>query len=401
MTAFLIDWLDLLVRWGHIIAGIGWIGTSFYFIALDMSLKRREGMRPGVAGTAWEVHGGGFYQVEKYTLAPGELPGDLIWYRWEAYLTWITGFALLVVQYYVNPSAWLIDPQVLGLVPWQAIAISVASLAMGWFVYDGVCRSPLGKNAVVLAVTVFALILAAAYFYTHVFSGRSALIHVGAFVGTIMAVNVFGIIIPNQKKVVDVLIAGQEPDPRYGEMGKQRSVHNTYLTLPVLLLMMSGHYPMLTGHPQAWLLVGLIIIAGGAARFFLVGHEVGKAFGKIVWAGGVTLLALGLAAWLSVPKPLDGDTVVPDQNVLGIIQTHCTNCHAVEPAFAGFAAPPKDVVLETLDDLRWYALLVNLHAVQTKSMPLGNMTGMSDEERRLLGAWLARKSHQGPASQVK
>ena len=389
MTAFLVDWLNLLVRWGHIIAGIGWIGTSFYFIALDMSLKRREGMRPGVAGTAWEVHGGGFYQVEKYSVAPGELPGDLIWYRWEAYLTWVTGFALMVVQYYANPSAWLIDPQVMALASWQAIAISVASLAVGWFVYDGLCRSPLGRNAVVLAGAVFVLILAAAYFYTHVFSGRSALIHVGAFVGTIMAANVFGIIIPNQKKVVDALLLGQEPDAKYGEVGKQRSEHNTYLTLPVLVLMVSGHYPMLTGHPQAWLLVGLIMVAGGSARFFLVGHEVGKAFGKIAWAAGLAALALGLAVWVTVPIQSGGDTEVADERVLGIMQTHCTNCHAVKPVFAGFAAPPKDVVLQNLDDLRRYALLVSQHAVQTKSMPLGNMTGMSDEERGLLGAWLA------------
>jgi uncharacterized membrane protein len=211
---FLLGWLNLLIRWSHLIAGVGWIGTSFYFIALDLSLRKRETMNPGVTGTAWEVHGGGFYHVEKYALAPAALPEDLICFKWEAYLTWVSGFALMVVQFYFNPSAWLIDPEIMALMPWQAIAISVASLIVGWFAYDTICRSPIGTQPVLLAVVVFVLILAASWGYTHVFSGRSALIHVGAFIGTIMAVNVFGVIIPNQKKVTAALLAGQAPEPR-------------------------------------------------------------------------------------------------------------------------------------------------------------------------------------------
>jgi uncharacterized membrane protein len=216
MADFIADWLNLLFRWAHMVVGIGWIGTSFYFIALDLSLRKRDDMRPGVYGTAWEVHGGGFYQVEKYLVAPPALPPDLLWYRWEAYLTWVTGFGLLIVQYYWNADAFLIDRSVVPMLPAQAIFISVVSLAAGWFIYDRLCKSRIGQNTTLLALCVFVLIVAAAYLFTHVFSNRGALIHVGAFIGTIMAVNVFGIIVPNQRKIVEALIAGREPDPRLG-----------------------------------------------------------------------------------------------------------------------------------------------------------------------------------------
>ena len=234
MSAFAADWLNLLLRWAHLIAGIGWIGTSFYFIALDLSLERRAGAAPGVAGSAWQVHGGGFYHVEKYQVAPDALPAHLVWFRWEAYITWLTGFGLLVVQYYLNPEAWLIDPAVMPLSSPQAIMISIASLVFGWFAYDGICRSRAGRHPVLLAGLVFALLLAAAWIYTHVFSARSALVHAGSLAGTIMAANVFGVIIPNQRKIVAALRAGEDPDPRHGAVGRQRSVHNTYLTLPVI-----------------------------------------------------------------------------------------------------------------------------------------------------------------------
>ncbi len=389
MGDFLLDWLNLLIRWAHLIAGVGWIGTSFYFIALDLSLRKREAMNPGVTGTAWEVHGGGFYHVEKYAVAPAALPEDLIWFKWEAYLTWVSGFALMVVQFYFNPSAWLIDPEIMALMPWQAIAISVASLIVGWFAYDIICRSPIGTQPVLLAVVVFALILGVSWGYTHVFSGRSALIHVGAFIGTIMAVNVFGVIIPNQKKVTAALLAGEAPDPKYGVIGKQRSVHNTYLTLPVLVMMVSGHYPMLTGHPHAWMLVGLIIIGGGCARHFLVQHEVGTPLRAIAWTVPVVLFALLAAIWLSAPAPVDSIAQVDDAEVLTITAKHCANCHAKQPTQAGFSAAPKNVILQTTDDLRRYAPLIEQHAVRTRTMPLGNMTGMSADERQRLGAWLA------------
>ncbi len=392
MSAFVADWLNLLLRWAHLIAGIGWIGTSFYFIALDLSLERRAGAAPGIAGSAWQVHGGGFYHVEKYAVAPQALPRHLVWFRWEAYLTWLTGFALLVVQYYLNPGAWLIDPAVMALDPAQAIVISVASLAFGWFAYDGICRSPAGRRPVLLAGIVFALILAAAWIYTHVFSARSALMHVGALAGTIMAVNVFAVIIPNQRKIVAALRAGETPDARHGQIGRQRSVHNTYLTLPVLVLMVSGHYPLLTGHPQAWLLVGLILVGGASARHLLLRIEVGRPFGALAWAAPLIAVCLIAALWMTAPPPRDParDTgAVDGAEVLALVHTHCTSCHAREPTSEIFRTPPANVVLETLDDVRRYAMLVEQNTVNTHAMPLGNLSGMNEEERRLLGAWLA------------
>lgn len=388
-SAFLADWLNLLIRWAHMIAGIGWIGTSFYFIALDQSLKRREKMKEGVMGTAWEVHGGGFYHVEKFTVAPKELPGDLIWFKWEAYLTWMTGFLLLVVQFYLDADAWMIDPAVMDLESWQAIVISVASLAVGWFVYDGICRSPIGKRTTLLAAVGFIWILAAAYFYSQVFSGRTALIHVGAFIGTLMAANVFVVIIPYQRKITAALLAGQSPDPKFGAIGKQRSVHNTYLTLPVLVTMVSGHYPMLSAHPQSWLIVAFIIVGGACLRHALVSHEVGEPFSGYAWTLPVVLAALFAAIWLTSPQQHDTSGLdVSDVEVMAIVQKHCVACHAANPKNEGFDAPPKDVVLENIDQLRRHSKQVVQFSVQTRAMPLGNETGMTDEERSQLGAWI-------------
>ena len=396
MTAFAADWINLLLRWAHMIAGIAWIGTSFYFIALDLSLRRARGAPEGVAGAAWEVHGGGFYRVEKYAVAPPSMPEHLTWFRWEAYLTWMTGFALLVVQFHLDAEAWLVDPAVMPLDAWQAVAISIASLAAGWLAYDAICRSKAGANAVVLACVVFALVVFAAWGYTRVFSARGALVHAGALIGTLMAFNVFAVIIPNQKKAVAALLAGEAPDPRLGAVARQRSVHNTYLTLPVLLLMVSGHYPMLTGHPHAWLLVALIIVGGGCARHFLVHHEVGTPFASIAWTLPVMAVALAVSVWLTAPAPLDANATrgqrVSDVEVLGITDAHCASCHARQPTHPAFRTAPKNVVLETAGDLRRYASLIDLHTVRTRAMPLGNETGMTDAERVRLGAWLAAQS---------
>ena len=394
MSAFAADWANLLLRWAHLVAGIAWIGTSFYFIALDLTLRRRDDAPPGLTGTAWEVHGGGFYRVEKYAVAPPALPEHLTWFRWEAYLTWLTGFALLVVQFYLDAPAWLIDPAVMPLGTWQAVAISVASLAAGWVVYTVLCRSKVGANAVVLAGAVFVLFVAATWGYTQVFSARAALVHSGVLIGTIMAFNVFMVIIPNQKKVVAALLAGEAPDPDLGEVAKQRSLHNTYLTLPVLLLMVSGHYPMLTGHPHAWLLVALIIVGGGCARHFLVHVEVGKPFASVAWALPVLAVALAIAVTMTAPTSRDSGAAQPvsDVEVLGITDAHCVSCHAQAPTHPAFKTAPKNIVLETVDDLRRYADLVDLHTVRTRTMPLGNLTGMTDAERALLGAWLAAQS---------
>lgn len=393
MEAFAADWLNLLTRWFHMVVGIGWIGASFYYIGLDVTLRKRERMNEGVYGTVWQVHGGGFYHVEKYLVAPKALPDDLVWFKWEAYLTFLSGFALLIVQYYWNAKAFLIDPKVMALAPWQAIAISVAGLAAGWAVYDAVCRSPIGRNTALLAATVFLMIVAASWAFSQVFSGRGALIHVGAFVGTIMAANVFMIIIPNQRKIVDALLKGEAPDPKYGAIGKQRSVHNTYLTLPVLLMMVSNHYSMLTGHPQAWAVVALILIVGGMVRHFMVRHEAGDPVAKIAWALGLAALGLVGALWLTAPKtdPRLAGLAASDQDVIRITAKHCTMCHAAKPRHEGFGEPPKGVMLETIEDIRRYAVLIDQQAVKSDVMPLGNETGMTDDERRTLGAWVARQ----------
>ncbi len=392
MSAFIVDWLNLLIRWAHLVVGIGWIGTSFYFIALDLSLRKRERMREGVYGTAWEVHGGGFYHVEKFTVAPTDLPPDLLWYKWEAYLTWATGFLLLVVQYYWKAESYLIHPGVLRLLPSQAFVLSVGSLILGWLIYDYLCKSRIGRNPMLLAVAVFVLIVAFAWFFSQVFSGRGALIHVGAFVGTIMAVNVFGIIVPNQKKIVAALLVHKAPDPRLGAVGKQRSVHNNYLTLPVLMLMVSGHYPMLTSHPQAWLVVALIIVMGASVRHFFNRHDAGDPLHKIAWTLPVALLALVASLYATAPRSAASyaDIAVTDDDVFRIVGSHCVMCHTQFPAREGFDAPPKGVVLGTLDEVLRHKDAVLAQAVFGNAMPLGNENGMTQAERDQLGAWLLK-----------
>jgi uncharacterized membrane protein len=393
MSDFAVEWLNLAFRWAHMVVGIGWIGTSFYFIALDLSLRKRDNMRPGVYGTAWEVHGGGFYQVEKYLVAPAELPPDLVWYKWEAYLTWMTGFGLLILQYYWHADVFLIDKSVLPMLPVQAMFLSVVALALGWLIYDRLCKSAIGNATTILAVAVFILIVAAAWVFTHIFSGRGALIHVGAFIGTIMAFNVFGIIIPNQRKIVASLIKGEAPDPRLGAIGKQRSVHNNYLTLPVLLMMVSNHYPMLTSNSQPWLVVALIIVVGASVRHFLNRHDAHDPLSKIAWTLPVAAVALGFAIWMTAPRtdPAMAGLTVTDAEAVAIVDKHCSMCHAAHPTHQGFDAPPKDVILTSVEDIRRHAAQIMVQAVNGTTMPLGNETGMTADERRQLGAFLTNR----------
>jgi uncharacterized membrane protein len=391
VDVFLGEWANLLIRWMHMIVGIGWIGTSFYFMALDYSLDKRERANPGILGTAWQVHGGGFYHVEKYTVAPPQLPDKLHWFKWEAYLTWVTGFGLLIVQYYLHARSYLIDPSVLPLEPWQAIVISLGSILVGWGIYEGLCRSPIGQNATILAVCFFALIMGAAVFYTHVFSGRGAFLHVGALTGSIMATNVFAVIIPNQKKMIAQMLRGETPDPYYGMVGKQRSTHNNYLTLPVLLMMVSPHYPFLSSHPHAWLVVALILIAGASIRHYLNRVDAGDDWKSYGWAAPVAIGALMIAIFVTAPRAPQGGAAVSDAEVLTISQKHCTMCHAAKPTHESFQEAPKNIALESVADLRKYAALIYLQAVQNKAMPLGNETGMTDEERNELGRWVKAK----------
>ncbi|MCB1433692.1 MAG: urate hydroxylase PuuD [Alphaproteobacteria bacterium] len=379
-----------MIRWGHMIAGIAWIGTSFYFVALDFSLRKPAGLPPGVGGEVWEVHGGGFYHVQKYLTAPDQLPKDLIWFKWEAYITWVTGFLLMIVLYYVQADTYLIDQNVLALSSWQAIAISVLSLAAGWIVYTSLCRSPLGQHTGLLALLVFVLILVAAYGYTRVFSGRGAFIHIGVFIGTLMAANVFMVIIPNQRKITASLLKGEKPDPKLGLIGKQRSLHNTYLTLPVLAMMVSNHFPLVTDHPHAWVLAALIVIAGALARHYLVRTEVGDAQADIAWT--LPLIGTALAFALILTQPVkrvlyEGD--VADAEALSIVQTRCAPCHAAAPTDPTIKVAPKGIELETIDNLRRYAAQIETQAVANKAMPLGNKTKMTDEERAKLGKWIS------------
>jgi uncharacterized membrane protein len=275
--------------------------------------------------------------------------------------------------------------------PIAAIAFSLGSLALGWIVYDLICRSPVGERPVLLSAVVFTLIVAASYALSHVFSGRGAFIHVGSLIGTIMAVNVFFVIIPNQKKLVAQLTAGKEPDPRYGAIGKQRSVHNNYLTLPVLLMMVSNHYPMLYSHPYSWLVVALILVVGGLVRHLINRHDAADDFNAYSWAAPVAAIALAAAVTITAPQPATSSVQVADADVLQIVNHHCTVCHARRPKHPGFVEAPKDMRLETLRDLRQYARLVRVQAVQSTAMPLGNETRMTMEERQKLGAWLAEQ----------
>jgi uncharacterized membrane protein len=383
MDVFLGEWVNLLLRWAHLIVGIGWIGTSFYFVGLDYSLRKRERMNVGVMGTAWQVHGGGFYHVEKFMVAPTDLPEDLQWFRWEAYLTFLTGFGLLLVQYYLHAGAYLVDPGVMPLSSGEAIAISVTSLLVGWLIYDGLCRV-LGDHTVPLALAVFAMILIAAYLYTHVFSARGAFLHVGALVGTIMAVNVFMVIVPNQKIMTEQLLRGEKPDARLGIVGKQRSLHNNYLTLPVLVMMVSPHYPFLSGNRYAWIVVALIIIAGALVRHFFNREEAGDDWHAYGWASLVALFAIFVAIYLTSPAaPTTTAGGVSDAQALALTQKHCIMCHAAKPTHESFQEAPKGVMLETADELRKYAPLM-VTQLQSKAMPLGNQTGMTDDERARL-----------------
>ena len=388
MDVFLGEWLNLLLRWTHMIVGIGWIGTSFYFIALDYALNRQDSKDKDVFGSAWQIHGGGFYRVEKFTVAPPHLPAQLHWFQWEAYLTWVTGFGLMVIQYYWHADAYLIDPAVLPLTALQAAAISMASLLVGWLIYDGLCRC-LGDRRLSLGAAVFVLIIAAAILYTNIYSGRGAFLHVGALIGTIMAVNVFAIIIPNQKVTVAQLVKGEKPDPRYGVIGKQRSLHNNYLTLPVLLMMVSPHYPFLSVHPHSWLVVALILLSGGLLRHVLNRADAGAGWNDYGWMSACAIFALVCAIYVTAPaNRATGSAIVGDAEVLAISAKHCTMCHAKSPSHASFQDPPKGIALESIGDLKRHAAQIMAQSVETRSMPLGNQTIMTEAERETLGQWI-------------
>ncbi|NMM27555.1 MAG: hypothetical protein HHJ12_09800 [Glaciimonas sp.] len=389
LLAYGVEWLNLIVRWLHLIVGIAWIGASFYFVWLDNTIRPpkpgSELAGKGVSGELWAVHGGGFYNPQKYLVAPKELPPELHWFKWEAYSTWLSGFALLVIVYYCNASAMMIDKSVADLANWQAVGIGLSTLVVGWVVYDLLCRSKLGRHDLWFGIVMFVLIVAAAYFLSQFLSGRAAYIHVGAMIGTMMVGNVLLLIIPGQRKMVDAMLAGKTPDAIHGQKAKQRSVHNNYFTLPVLFIMVSNHYAMTYNHAYNWLVLAAIMAAGVLIRhFFNLRHK-----GRIEWrypaAGVAILLAVAVAI---APRPVAPSSTTADfGRVQAIVGLRCAGCHATQPSQPSFAAAPAGVLLDTPESIRQNAARIYLQAVQLKAMPLGNMTNITDEERAALGSW--------------
>ena len=384
------EWLSLLLRWAHIVAAISWIGSSFYFMWLDSSLRRSPGMPGGIRGENWTVHGGGFYNTRKFTVAPEGMPDELHWFRWESYLTWLTGFALMGAVYYWSASTYLIDPAA-GLLPWQGIAISVAGLTGGWVGYDLLCKSPLRQAPAVLFAVLFALLVAATWALGLVFTERAVFLQVGAMIATLMTGNVFLVIIPNQRIVVGDLQAGRVPDARYGEIAKLRSTHNNYLTLPVIFLMISNHYPMTFGHPWNWAVVAFVLAIGAIVRHWFNVHESGRRGRAAGWQWPVSVaLAGGMIAFAAWQPGAGGEAARPvaAHEAVAIAQARCSACHAARPTHEGFAEAPGGVLLETAEQIRAAAPRVLAQAVLTDAMPLANETGMTADERARLGAWI-------------
>jgi uncharacterized membrane protein len=380
------DWLELGFRWLHVVAGIVWIGTSFYFVALDNHLGRPRVAEPDVAGESWEIHGGGFYRISKYRVAPDELPEPLHWFKWEAYTTWLSGFGLLVVLYYANADTYLIDKSVADISVASAIAISLIGLAAAWVIYDVACR--LFKSDVVIGLLLLAMVVASAYGAGQVFSGRAAYLQVGAMLGTIMAANVLFNIIPAHWELIRAKEAGREPDPAPGLEAKRRSVHNNYLTLPVVFTMISNHFAFTYEHDHAWLvLVALVLIGVWIRHFFNLRHA-----GRTVWWIPVTAGAAAIALAVAI-RPDEGggapSRTVSDAEAIAIVQQRCVPCHSTNPTRAGYDAPPAGITFDSRDQIVERADAIEEQAVRTTAMPLGNVTGMTDDERETLGAWLA------------
>ncbi len=392
MLTVLTEWLNVIFRWLHVTAAMAWIGSSFYFIHLDYTLKPGVNLPPRSDGEAWQVHGGGFYQIVKYLVAPARMPDELTWFKWEAYTTWLSGFALLVLVYYLGADLFLIDPSVLDISPLTGAAIAFVSLVVLWLIYEGACRSPLGRREVALALIGYVFLVGITYGFTHVFSGRGALNQIGALIGTIMVANVFLIIIPNQKKVVADLIAGRTPDPTLGAQGKQRSVHNNYLTLPVIFLMLSNHYPLVYATRFNWLIVAIVLAIGPVIRHFFNSRHQGK--GNPWWTWVVAAAGIGAIAWLTAagsPGMNVGSLPPPPKfaQVAQIVMTRCSMCHTSNPVWPGIDVAPDGVLLDRPDRILARARLIDLNAVRSRAMPPANITEMTQAERRLLAAWFA------------
>ena len=397
--AIIWDWLAFAVRWLHVITAIAWIGSSFYFVAMDLGLRKHPGLPKGAYGEEWQVHGGGFYHIQKYLVAPEAMPEHLTWFKWEAYSTWLSGAALLAIVYWAGGELFLIDRTKADLQLWQAVLISAGSLTIGWIIYDLLCKSKLGHSPTTLMVLLFVLLVIMGYGYNQIFTGRAMMLHLGAFTATIMSANVFFIIVPNQKIVVDDLKAGRTPNPEYGRIAKLRSTHNNYLTLPVLFLMLSNHYPLAFGTEYNWIIAALVFLMGVSIRHYFNSNHART--GNPTWTWLVTAILFILIMWLStVPKVLSGDeeaALAPVEQrfaladgfetVRDTVQGRCSMCHAAEPVWEGIVFPPKGVKLESDAEIARHAREIYLQAGRSHAMPPGNLSDMQPEERKLIVEW--------------
>ncbi len=412
MYPILHEWGGFLIRWTHVVAAIAWIGASFYFMHLDASLRAIPAIPAGKGGEAWEVHGGGFYQVRKYLVAPDRMPEHLIWHKWQSYSTWLSGFFLLCWVYYGQADLYLIDPAVRVITPMTGALIGIGALALGWLIYDGLNRSALANRPPLLATAVFLAVVAFAFGFQQVFSGRAAMLHTGAVIATWMTGNVFFVIMPNQRKAIAELVAGRVPNPAWGKQAKNRSSHNNYLTLPVLFFMLSGHYPLAWSSPYSWMIVGLVVIAGGVVRHFFNVRNAGG--GDRWWTWGVATACVAIAATISIASSpvarerigwtsaAEAAPVQPvniasaahppvDESVMNVIGTRCAMCHAAEPQWPDLASPPKGVLLDSPEHVARFASAIRMQAVLTHAMPPNNITDMQPEERAELARWLAAR----------
>jgi uncharacterized membrane protein len=390
-VAYLFDWLNFLGRWLHLIVGIAWIGASFYFVWLDTNLKPPKdtpSQEIGIGGEVWAVHGGGFYRAQKFKTAPQVLPEPLHWFKWESYATWLSGFFMLCLMYYGQAEIYLIDKSVMELSKGAAIGIGLGFLLGGWIIYDLLCRTKFGENEPLLAGLMFLLLALAAYGLTHIFSGRGAFIHFGAMLGTIMSANVLMVIIPGQRQMVEAKKNGAPLDPIHGQRGKQRSVHNTYFTLPVLFVMISNHYAFLTNAKHAWIVLIGLSLAGCLIRLYFVRKLQGfQNYGW--WAGGIAIIA-ALYFFLAPQKtaiPAAQNSAISSQVAQKIIIEKCAGCHMEKPTYPGFAAPPKNILLDTPERIAQNAQAIYQQTVVLKAMPIGNLTNISEDERAKIGAW--------------
>ncbi|TBU98064.1 urate hydroxylase PuuD [Stutzerimonas kirkiae] len=397
MEAHLTEWLNLSIRWVHMIVGIAWIGASFYFVWLENNLER-DNPGEGLSGDLWAIHGGGIYHLEKYKLAPAQMPEKLHWFKWEAYSTWLSGVALLTVVYYLNPAIYLIAPGS-QLSPAAAVAIGLGSLLAGWLVYDRLCDSPLGRRPGLLGALLFALIVFAAWAYAQVFSGRAAYIHVGALIGTLMVGNVFRVIMPAQRELVTAIGEGRQPDPGLPGKGLLRSRHNNYFTLPVLFIMISNHFPSTYGSQYNWLILAAIALIAVLVRHYFNTRQQTRRF---AWALPAAALALICLAFVSAPRqqvtqpPAEaagGISASAFGKVSAVIHERCTVCHSSSPTSEFFSTAPAGVMFDSDEQIRQMAARIHAQAVATPIMPPGNITQMTQEERDLLGHWIAHGAH--------